>query len=109
MKWRNIQTGKIVDFIYGDGQEILTHEMVDDEGLPIRLITARIRSDKDIINQTNELARKLYELRGYVVPEGFRFDQAIHPHEKEAWRGACEAQKLLANTDPGDAIDNEKM
>ncbi len=29
-----------------------------------------------------------------------------HPHEVEAWRGACAAQRLLTDTDPEDALAN---
>ena len=64
------------------------------------------RSDQQIVDQTNQLARLLYELRGYSVLEGYRFDLATHPHEVEAWRGACAAQNLLTDTDPQDAVDN---
>ena len=65
-----------------------------------------MRSDQAIVDQTNELARKLYLLRGYSVQPGYRFDQATHPHEVEAWQGACEAQVLLTGTDPVDALAN---
>jgi len=64
-----------------------------------------MRTDQEILDQTNELARTLYSLRGYSVAKGYRFDRATHPHEVEAWRGACEAQMLLTDTDPQDAID----
>lgn len=64
-----------------------------------------MRSDQEIIDQTNALARTIYALRGYTVREGYRFDRATHPHEVEAWRGACEAQILLTDTDPQDALD----
>lgn len=64
-----------------------------------------MRTDQEIIDQTNVLARSLYAIRGYAVREGYRFDSATHPHEVEAWRGACEAQMLLTDTDPRDALD----
>ena len=67
-----------------------------------------MRTDREIVEQTNELARKLYRLRGYVVAEGYRFDKATHPHMREAWAGACEAQQLLTDTDPNDALDDEE-
>lgn len=63
-------------------------------------------SDQQIVDQTIALARELYRLRGYEVPEGHRFDQASHPHEVEAWEGACCAQRLLAATAPEDALQN---
>lgn len=65
-----------------------------------------MRSDQEIVNQTNELARQLYAVRGYTVSPGYRFDLATHPHEVEAWEGACLAQILLTDTDPRDALAN---
>ena len=62
------------------------------------------RTAQEIVNQTNELARELYRLRGYVRPRGYRFDTATHPHEVQAWEGACEAQRLLTETDVDDAL-----
>ena len=64
------------------------------------------RTDQQIVDQTNELAKALYALRGYTVRDGYRFDKATHPHEVEAWQGACHAQILLTGTDPADALDN---
>jgi hypothetical protein len=66
-----------------------------------------MRTDQQIIDQTNELARQLYAIRGYVIKSPtYRFDRATHPMEREAWAGACAAQKLLTDTDPNDALDN---
>lgn len=62
------------------------------------------RTDREIVDQTNALARALYRLRGYTVPEGYRFDQAKHPHEQECWAGACIAQDLLTDTDVNNAL-----
>jgi hypothetical protein len=63
-----------------------------------------MRTPQQIVDQTNNLARVLYRLRGYVRPRGYRFDTAKHPQEVEAWSGACEAQRLLTDTDPDDAL-----
>jgi hypothetical protein len=63
-----------------------------------------MRTAQEIVDQTNALARELYSMRGYVVPEGYRFDRATHPHEMEAWSGACEAQRMLTETDVEDAL-----
>lgn len=63
-----------------------------------------MRTPQEIVDQTNELARALYRLRGYVRPRKFRFDKATHPQEVEAWNGACEAQRLLTETDVDDAL-----
>ena len=65
-----------------------------------------MRTDREIVNQTNDLARVLYRLRGYDVPIGYKFELATHPHEREAWEGACSAQIILTETDPRDALAN---
>lgn len=65
-----------------------------------------MRTDDFIVRQTNRLARELYRLRGYVVKKGYRFDKATHPHEVEAWAGACAAQEMLRKTNPNDALNN---
>ncbi len=54
---------------------------------------------KQILDLANELARELYFIRGYEVPEGYRFDRATHPHEVQAWHGARAAFELLRDTD----------
>lgn len=63
-----------------------------------------MRTDRQIIDQTNDLARLIYLIRGYSVREGYRFDQATHPHEVEAWEAACAAQRMLTDTDPMDVL-----
>ena len=62
------------------------------------------RTAQQIVDQTNALARDLYRIRGYLIKEGYRFDQSTHPYEREAWLGACAAQEVLTSTDPNDAL-----
>lgn len=63
-----------------------------------------IRTSQEIVDQTIDLAAKIYALRGYNVLPGFRFWESEHPHELEAWEAACEAQRMLTDTDPNDAL-----
>lgn len=63
-----------------------------------------MRSDQEIVDQTNQLARELYRIRGYQATEGYRFDRATHPQEVEAWQAACAAQVMLTETDPEEAL-----
>lgn len=63
-----------------------------------------VRTDQQIINQTNALAAELYAIRGYKAPKGHKFWLATHPHAVEAWSGACAAQLMLTHTDVGDAL-----
>ena len=67
------------------------HRLFPDYGEP--------RTPQQIVDQTNYLARKIYEILGYVVDEGYRFDQAHHPQEQHMWELACLAQEILTDTD----------
>ena len=63
-----------------------------------------MRTDREIVDQTNELAAKLYLLWGYKASEGFRFDKSNHGHEQIAWQQACIAQEMLTGTDVDDCL-----
>jgi hypothetical protein len=65
-----------------------------------------VDQEQYIVLQANELARKFYELRGYCVPPGYRFDQSTHPHELEAWNQAVVAYDFIEGTDVLNALDN---
>ena len=71
---------------------------------PAPRIEREFRSDREIVDQTNELARKFYALSGNVVKEGYRFDKAHHPQEQLMWGMACVAQELLTETEPETAL-----
>ena len=63
-----------------------------------------MRTPEEILNQTNELARKFYACWQYSVPEGFRFDLSNQGHEQIAWQQACIAQEVLTDTDLDDVM-----
>lgn len=67
-----------------------------------------MRSDLEILEQTNELARQIYRLhdRGGSVEKGYRFDKSEHPQEAQCWQMACVAQELLTDADVENAIEN---
>jgi hypothetical protein len=65
-----------------------------------------MRTDQEIIDQTNRLARAFYNLQGYQVPEGYEFNRASHPNERALWHMACAAQFELTETDPNEALVN---
>lgn len=69
-----------------------------------------MRTDEQIIEQTNEVARAIYLIRGYQAPPDYKFYEFervnYHPHERECWDMACVAQEILTDTDPNDALDN---
>lgn len=66
------------------------------------------RTDLEIVEQTNDLARLFYRIhdRGGGVEKGYRFDLSEHPQEQQCWKMACVAQELLTETDVTVAIDN---
>ena len=66
----------------------------------------RHRTDQEIVDQTNALARKFYEMQGYKVPDDFKFYLAHHPQEVAAWDMAVTAQLELTDTDADDALRN---
>lgn len=66
--------------------------------------TITIRTAREIFCKTNELARELYRIRGYSAAPDFDFSTAAHPHEQQAWAGACAAQYILTATDMDDVI-----
>ena len=64
-----------------------------------------MRSDKEIVDQTNDLARKFYSVLGYNSKKNFKFQNAIHPQEIAMWQMACIAQEVLTNTDVENCIE----
>ena len=64
------------------------------------------RTDQEIVDLANDLARQFYANMGYDVPEGYRFDQATHPHERQCWANACLAFELIEGTEVEEALAN---
>lgn len=65
-----------------------------------------MRTDQEIIDQTNELARELLLMMGYQVAEDFKFystDQC-HPKIHAAWEMAKKAQEILTETEVENAL-----
>lgn len=68
------------------------------------------RTDQEIVDQTNELARICLRFigTGYEVPENYRFYVHLgdrrYPRENKAWEAACAVQEFMTATDPNDAL-----
>lgn len=60
---------------------------------------------EDIVGKCNELARLFYAAQGYQVEEGYRFDEAHHPHESGMWALASIAFDFIEGTDCDAALD----
>ncbi len=65
-----------------------------------------MRTDEEIVEQTNDLAIKLYSKMGYkVTAKNFRMWKSEHPTELLCWKMACVAQEELTETDVEGNID----
>jgi len=69
-----------------------------------------MRTDREIVNQTNALARIFYKMLSHEVDAEHRFydvsRENYHPQEAMCWSMACAAQRELTATDPDDAVAN---
>lgn len=77
-----------------DAAEIVEHHSVP------------VRSAKQIVDQTEELAAELARTfyGREVAVDGFKFHLSADPRAQVCWRMACDAQQRLTNTDPEDAL-----
>jgi hypothetical protein len=68
------------------------------------------RTDEEIVEQTNELARSLIMIVGYVIGPDVEIwknrNEPGNSRRRLAWDLACEAQQRLTATDPNDALAN---
>lgn len=68
-----------------------------------------MRTDQQIVDQTNDLARILLSRligTGYEVPEGHKFYEAEDPRSQKAWAAAVEVMEFMTQTDANDALAN---
>lgn len=65
-----------------------------------------MRTDVEIVRQTEELAREIANLEGKNICEGVRPWESENCIVKRFWNIACLAQERLTNTSPSDAIAN---
>lgn len=63
-----------------------------------------MRTEKEIVDDANALARVFYGILGYQVEPGYRFDEAIHPQERAMWSMAVIAYENIEGTDVEDAL-----
>lgn len=62
------------------------------------------RTNQQIVDDCNKLARLFYASLGYQVEDGYRFDQARHPQERGMWNQAVIAYDHIEGTDVEDAL-----
>lgn len=64
-----------------------------------------MRTDIEIIQQTEQLAADLAALDGFRLV-GSTFREHYGQRARHYWRMACRAQEVITNTDPNDAVSN---
>lgn len=62
------------------------------------------KSDRQIIDEANELAREFHRQEGYAVMDGFKFYESDHPRAIKAWNMAVIAYEHLTGTDLTDVL-----
>lgn len=63
------------------------------------------RSDQEIVDQTEMLARFLMsEIHHCEVRAGYLLRNSNHPRSRDSWELACKIQELLTNTDVQNAL-----
>lgn len=58
-----------------------------------------MKTDRELVDLANELARQFYAANGYEVPEGYEFQNARHPQERGMWNLAVIAYEFIDGTD----------
>lgn len=62
------------------------------------------KTDEQIIQEANELAREFHRQNGYEVPDGFTFYDSDNPRAIKAWNFAVIAYEFLTGTDLTDVL-----
>lgn len=64
------------------------------------------RTDQEIVDQTNALAKQICDVWGYETPDDYKFYESANPRAETVWSAACKAQEILTQTDVQDALIN---
>ena len=63
-----------------------------------------LKTDEQLVDECNKLARLFYKMSGCNVPDGYKFYQATHPAESGCWDMAVAAYEHIAHTDISEAL-----
>lgn len=65
-----------------------------------------MRTDQQIVDETNELARLClsYIGTGYEAPDDTKFYETTNPRGQQAWAMACKIMELVTKTEVADAL-----
>lgn len=65
-----------------------------------------MRTDQEIVDETNELAHYLLRMKGYEAAEGAKLYEAEDPRRAEAWLHAVHIMEMITKTEVQDALNN---
>jgi len=65
-----------------------------------------VRSDQEVVDQTNKLAGDFANIEGWDFKEGYEFYLSENPRGEGFWRKACVAQELITGSCMQTAISN---
>lgn len=63
-----------------------------------------MKTDQEIVDDCNKLARIFYASQGCQVPSVYHFDRATHPQERGMWNLAVLAYDFIEGTSVEDAL-----
>lgn len=64
-----------------------------------------LKTEKEIVEECNSLARCFYGMQGYKVPDDFKFYNDHHPMEIRCWDMAVLAYNHIQGTDIEDCLN----
>ena len=64
-----------------------------------------MKTNREIVENCNALARKYYAMQGYQVDESFKFYQSTFPAEVLCWEMAMAAYDFIEGTEVDGALD----
>lgn len=67
---------------------------------------SNVKTEREIVEACNGLARTFYGMQGCKVPDGFKFYEAHHPAEVACWQMAVAAYDHIEGTDVEDCLDS---
>lgn len=62
-------------------------------------------TNRELVDNCNELARTFYKMQGYQVGPDFKFYDSTHPHERGMWNTAVVAYEHVNGTDIAEVLD----
>lgn len=63
-----------------------------------------MKTERQIVDDCNALARQFYKMQGCEVPDDFKFYESRHPMEQGCWNLAVLAYDHIEGTDVEDAL-----